>query len=313
VIVGFGCGGHLERTLGAWERARQRAGTAAETVVVLPRGDAAAEDVARLAPAVRVVEVAVGECATPGANRNRGAAGAAAEFLLFVDGDVELDAAFVARALDFLDERHWRDGREVGRVRDLFGIGAGGDVAYLAPAWICRREAFERAGGFDPRLPSDEDFELGLRLRQGGWTLHAEAALAGTHHCTPRPSFVEIARRWRSGMYAGPGLALRHAWGGPRFGALLAREWLNLTTFAFALLGAGAAGLALAGRAGPLVIWLAAALLAWAGHAVRKRSPRLAAFSLLIWGLQGAAILAAWLSGAGAGGAPAAAGPRRRE
>jgi hypothetical protein len=242
-----------------------------------------------------------------------------------VDGDVELDPAFVGRALCFLDshpgaggyggrldECYWREGREVGGLRDLFGIGRGGDMAFLAPVWLCRRAAFERVGGFDPRLPSEEDFELGVRLRQDGWTLRADPELAGTHHCTPRPSFAEIGRRWRSGMYAGPGLALRHAWGRPGFGEILAREWLYLATFGFVLLGVAAAALAATGRMGPLTAWVAAAVVGWAAHSVRKRSPRLAAFALLIWGLQGAAILAAWWLGAWGGTARGATPARGR-
>ena len=99
-------------------------------------------------------------------------------------------------------------------------------LPYLAQAWLCRRVAFENVGGFDARLPAEEDFELGTRLRRAGWSLIAISELAGIHHCAPRPSLAELGRRWRNGMFAGPGLALRHAWGGASFGELLARQRL---------------------------------------------------------------------------------------
>ena len=345
VVPAYGCGEHLARTLAAWERARARAGVAVETVVVLPAGDPAVTLVGE-APAglsARVVEVGPGEISTPGASRNRGAAGAAAEFLLFLDGDVETEAGFLARALaglerrpeaggwgGRLDERHWRGGREVGTIADAFRVGPGGPAAYLAQLWLCRRAAFEQAGGFDPRLPSEEDFELGLRLRERGWALHAEPALAGVHHCAARPTLAELRRRWGNGMYTGQGLALRHAWGTARFAPLLARQTLYLAALAGVAAGLGALLWALAGRAWPLTLWLAAVATAWLAMAARKRSARLAALSLATWAVQGVALARtllvgpwgrhaaaarlAWPAAGGASGAPAdgPTGPARR-
>ena len=339
VIAAYGCGEHLERTLAAWERSREGAGIAAETAVMLPAGDPALTLVARAAPGlgVRVLEVTAGEVATPGANRNRGAAGAQTEFLLFLDGDVELDAGFVARAIAYLEsrpevggfggrieERHWRDGAAVGGVTDLFGVGAGGEVPYLAPVWLCRRLAFEEAGRFDPRLPSEEDFELGLRLRARGWRLHAGPDAAGTHHCPARPNLAELRRRWGNGMYTGQGLALRYAWGTPRFVPLLARQKLCLAALAGLAAGAAAGLAALAGHAWPLTLWLAAVALAWLAMTARKRDARLAALSLATWAVQGVALArtlafgpwgrhAAAACGGGGGGPadPAAGGTQR--
>jgi hypothetical protein len=312
VIAAYGCGEHLERTLVAWERARELAGVAAETVVVLPAGDPAQQPVARAAAGLgaRVLEVAAGEVSTPGASRNRGAAGAQTEYLLFVDGDVELEAGFVARAIAYLDghpevggfsgrldECHWRAGMAVGGVRDLFHVGAGGEVPCLAAMWLCRRRAFEEIGGFDARLPAEEDFELSLRLRGRGWSLRAEPALAGTHHCGVRPTLAELRRRWANGMYTGQGLALRHAWATPRFAPVLARQWLYLAALAGLVVGTVALLAALAGRPGPLWRWLATLILAWLAMAVRKRSLRLGALSLATWGVQGVAIARTLLFG----------------
>ena len=302
VIVGFGCGPYLDRCLSAWEVARDAAGIEAETVVVLPPGEGA-PDLARRA---RVIEVPAGETSTPGANRNRGAEGASADWLLFLDGDVELMRGFVQRALDAvadkprvaglggrLDEKHWESGRLVGGARDLYRVGRGGEVPYLAQAWLCRRIAFEAVGGFDARLPAEEDFELGARLRRAGWALVAERELAGIHHCAPRPSLAEISRRWKNGMFAGPGLALRHARGSPFFGELLARQWLYVGALAYALFGL------LALLLSPLyfVLWVWGVLFAWVLLALRKRDLRLAGLSLLTWLVQGVALARVWFFG----------------
>lgn len=302
VIVGFGCGPYLDRCLGAWEEARAAAGIEAETVVVLPAGESALD----LARRARVIEVAPGENATPGANRNRGAEGATSDWLLFLDGDVELMRGFVAKALagvadqprvagfaGRLDEKHWQNGRLVGGARDLYRVGAGGVVPYLAQAWLCRRAAFENVGRFDARLPAEEDYELSARLRRAGWSLIATSELAGIHHCAPRPSLAELGRRWKNGMFAGPGLALRHAWGGASFGELLARQWLYLGALAFAVLGL----LALITSPLYFLLWLWVALFAWGLLALRKRSARFAALSLLTWVIQGVALVRVWVFG----------------
>lgn len=302
VIVGFGCGPYLARCLKAWEAARAFAEVEGETVVVLPAGETA--------PSGQVIGVGVGEVSTPGANRNRGSAGAAAEFLLFLDGDVELTLGFVARALakmataprlagfaGRLDERHWRDGRLVGEARDLYRVGRGGEVPYLAQAWVCRRAAFEEVGGFDARLPAEEDFELGARLRRAGWALEAEPDLAGVHDCAPRPSLAELGRRWNNGMFAGPGLALRLARGGAAFPELWARQRLYLAALGYASIGAVALLLALAGRPFLFTAWLMGLAAMWLALSLRKGSPRLAALSLLTWTIQGVALARVWLFG----------------
>ena len=302
VIVGFGCGPYLDRCLSAWEVARDTAGVEGETVVVLPPGEGA-PDLGRRA---RVLEVGPGESTTPGANRNRGAQGATSEWLLFLDGDVELMRGFVGRALAAvagrptvagfsgrLDEKHWQGGRLVGGARDLYRVGSGGKVPYLAQAWLCRRAAFENVGGFDARLPAEEDFELGARLRRAGWTLLAEPELAGVHHCAPRPSLAELRRRWKNGMYAGPGRALRQARGTALFGELLARQRLYLATLAYAVLGV----IALVVAPFYFLLWLWGLVFAWGLLALRKRSARLAALSLLTWAVQGVALVRVWLLG----------------
>jgi hypothetical protein len=308
VIAGITCGPHLVRTLDSWRAALARAGVEGEAVVVLGKGDPYGDAVR--ASGARVIEVDPGEPRTPGGNRNRGAEGAETEWLCLLDGDIELEEGFLARGLALLerrpevagfaghlDERHWRAGRVVGGDRDLYRIGPGGETRVLGAAWLCRRQAFEEVGGFDPALPAEEDFEICVRLRRAGWKLWTESEVMGWHDCAPRPSFTELVRRWKSGLYAGQGLALRRAWGKPEFGELLARQWpflIALGYFAAALVLLGAA---LAGEPLPLAAWAAVGLAGLVGMSLRKRSLRLGFMSLLTWTVQGVALVRAYVFG----------------
>jgi len=263
---------------------------------------------------------------TPGAHRNVGAAGATAPFLLFADADVTIKPAFVTHALQRfasepalaavggrIHERQWQRERMVREIPDLHGSGSGGDVEMVAAAWMARRTAFEAAGGFDPRLPAEEDVELCMRLRDRGGRVIALDERAAYHDCAPRPSLAEIRRRLRRGLFSGQGLLLRYAWGTPQFARHLGRQRLFLAAFAYALVGAGLALAWALGRLGVMAVgrgpgiaftaWAALLLATWALMAVRKRSLAVGGWAVLTWFALGIGIVRAWATGlAGATG-----------
>ena len=146
------------------------------------------------------------------------------------------------------------------------------------------------------RLSSEEDFELGMRLRRAGYGLRSLGRVAGRHWSGPRPSFGELARRWRSGLCFGQGQVLRIYAGRPGFGLLLRRQWLYLATLGLWALDLAALGTWLA-TADPrlLVAWIALPLVPLVPMSLRKRSPRLALHSLLTWTLHGFGLLAGLL------------------
>lgn len=243
---------------------------------------------------------------TPGAARMLGFAACGGEWVLFVDADVEVDPAWVSGALAIaadparagsalaglwgrLEEWFEDGGRDRPGVPDLYRVGgAEREVDYLATLALYRRDALIAAGGYDARLHSEEDFELGLRLRRAGYRLRSLGRLAGRHWSAPRPSFAELARRWRTGLCFGQGEVLRLYLGRPGFGALLRRQALYLATLAMWALGVVALGAALAtDDARPLALWAALPLATLALLLARKRSPRLAALSLSTWTLNG--------------------------
>jgi hypothetical protein len=249
---------------------------------------------------------------TPGAARNAGLAACGGAWVLFVDADVEVDAAWVERALGEtgrdpavaglwgrLEEWFADGGEERPGSRDMYRTGDGdGDSAYLATLALYRRDALERVGAYEPRLNSEEDFELGLRLRAAGFRMRTLAPRAARHWSGPRPSFAEIGRRWRTGLCFGQGQVLRLYLGRAGLGVHLRRQAHYLATLALWLAAPVAWAL---GGPRALAAWSLVLLALFALMAVRKRSARLALHSLLTWTVNAAGMVVGFVRG----GAPA--------
>lgn len=241
---------------------------------------------------------------TPGAARNAGFARTSEPWVLFVDADVEVDEAWIKAMLSALDSapatlagvwgrlEEWfvDGGAERPGARDMYRIGDDAHPCdYLATLALYRADALRAVGGYEPRLNSEEDFELGLRLRRAGFTLEARPPRAARHWSAPRPSFSEIGRRWRTGLCFGQGQVLRLYAGRPGFAAHVRRQAHYFATLAMWL--ALPVALAVAGGTGAR-LWSLALLALFAVMAVRKRSARLALHSLLTWTVNAAGMVA---------------------
>ena len=252
---------------------------------------------------------------TPGAARNAGFAACGGSWVLFVDADVEVERAWVERACAVAGVDHavagmwgrieeWfvEGNRERPGVRDLYRVGERDAAAeYTATLSFYRRDALARVGGYDARLSSEEDFELGLRLRNAGFPLRTLAPLAARHWSAPRPSFAEIGRRWSTGLCYGPGQALRLYAGRPGFAALARRNAHYFATLALWLAGPVAF---IAGGAPGLGAWAVLPLALLVVLAARKKSARLALHSLLTWTVMAAGTLVGLVRGGVAAPAP---------
>jgi glycosyl transferase family 2 len=249
---------------------------------------------------------------TPGAARNVGFAACGGEWVLFVDADVEVERDWLVRALGevatdetlagawgrieewFVDDVGIRSGG-----RDLYRVGdRDADADYTATFSFYRRSALEKVGGYEARLQSEEDFELGLRLRRAGFRLRTLAPFAARHWSAPRPSFGEITRRWRTGLCFGPGQALRLYLGKPGFEALARRNAHYVVMLVLWLAGPFALGV---GGGRGLAAWALAPAALFAFMTLKKRSVRLAAHSLATWTVMAAGTLVGFVRG----GAPA--------
>ncbi len=223
------------------------------------------------------------------------------EFVYLMDGDMELDPAFLAQALAFLAqhpevagvggrvvernldtleyrERQAREAREPHRVP--------GPVDRLDGGALYRRLAIQEAGYLSDRnLHSYEEFDLAARLRSRGWKLWRLPDAAVSHEGHRVPALRLLARRWASGYAWGPGELLRAALGRPWLRLVLrdVRElWLYAGVWAWWSVMAAAAWTVTPGAAGVGAV-LALALAPPLAMGLRKRSLGRGAHAVLAW------------------------------
>lgn len=207
VVIGRNEGARLVRCLES-VRAMGSIGGAVETIYVDSGStDGSPARAAELGATVLTVQP-LRPCAAVG--RNAGWRAARGEFVLFLDGDTVLDAAFPACALRELAEPQvgvvWGHRREIrahdsiyNRVLDLDWIFPIGESTYCGGDAVMRREVLVRTDGFDDTLIAGEEPELCRRIRAAGWTIrHIDAPMTG--HDLAIGSFRQYWRRaFRSG------------------------------------------------------------------------------------------------------------------
>lgn len=132
---------------------------------------------------------------TPANGRMAGLMLTRAEFIMFLDGDMELHREFLAAAMAFMRTRPeaagvrgiWNDlqfrGRRQALLRNFDRIP---DVitsknAYFAGAFFARRNAIERVGGYDVGLLINEEVSLYCKLRAAGWITYRMPVPMITH------------------------------------------------------------------------------------------------------------------------------------
>ncbi len=174
--------------------------------------DAVAARLVRDHPQVRMVANPSG---TTPAGLNAAIAATTGEIIVRVDGHAELSPGYIERAVQTLV----RTGAvNVGGVQRAVGVtvfeqavaaamgspfGVGGarfhtggsqgpvDTVYLG---VFRREALERAGGFDACLIRNQDYELNIRLRAAGGTVWFDPSLWAVYR--PRGSLLALGRQY---------------------------------------------------------------------------------------------------------------------
>ena len=143
--------------------------------------------------------------------RNLGWTRARGEFILFLDGDTQLDPDFVARALQTLEDpvlcAAWGHRRESDpgqsiytRVLDLDWVYPVGRTQYFGGDVLVRRTALASVDGFDPTLKAGEEPEMCARLRAAGWQIEHIDAPMTRHDLAVNTLRAYWLRAYRSGI-----------------------------------------------------------------------------------------------------------------
>lgn len=254
---------------------------------------------------IRIVQLLHREDRSCGVGAQLGYQFACGEFVYILDGDMELCPGFLERVLDILhrdarvagvaglvEEMH-TDNLEFRNRQNRKGKSMGdGEVAKLNMGGLYRRSALEQVGYFTNRnLHSNEELELGLRLRAKGWRLLRIEAPGIRHYGHTDNSLRLLLRRWRSGYVRGAGMLLRTAWGKDYLPGVLRHCASSFVTIGWWL---SLLGTLLLPIEWPTKIFILAALfvLPFLLMVIKKRSLALGVFSVLTWNIFAAGLLA---------------------
>jgi glycosyltransferase involved in cell wall biosynthesis len=148
------------------------------------------------------------------------------EFIYILDGDMELDPAFLVAALAAMDADSTLGGVgglveeesdanyefRVRKRRRAAAVARG--CEWLDMGGLYRAASLREVGYFSNRnLHAYEEMDLGLRLGARGWTLRRLAVRGVLHHGRAEGNWTLLAARWRSRYYDGAGELLRAALG----------------------------------------------------------------------------------------------------
>lgn len=184
-----------------------------------------------LANGAKVVTLENGDERCCGVGHQLGYLHAQGEFLLLMDGDMELAEGFIEQGLAFLESHPDYAGvagmvemddassyEFKSRKQRLHKIYPVGDCGHLGGGGLYIKSAIEKIGYLTNRnLHAYEEAELGMRLKHAGYKLH-RLAIPYFSHTSYDMSSVELMKyRWRSGYLFASGELLKSAWAKPHF------------------------------------------------------------------------------------------------
>jgi len=221
---------------------------------------------------VTVLRIPDDELTSPGAGRYVGTTHACGDYILFVDGDMQLTDGWLADALELVRTEsvagvtgHLNDRPADERADQT----APNEVDALRGVALYDAAILDDVGGFDPYLQASEDTDVGFRLRAAGYDLYRLPTVVATHPDTG--SLSDPVRRWRRGYFHGVGQAVRKGASDP---GVLARHVLALR-HSFLAAGWLGLGLLLAARSRRLFLaWTGLSTVAVACYAARTGTRR---------------------------------------
>ncbi|WJM84217.1 glycosyltransferase [Dickeya chrysanthemi] len=153
------------------------------------------------------------------------------DYLLLMDGDMELEEGFIEHGIAFLENHpdyagvagtvemdgaaNYEFKSRKQRIHKIYPLG---DCGHLGGGGLYRRAAIEKIGYLTNRsLHGYEEAELGMRLLSAGYKLHRLNVPYFRHTSYTMPTFTMLRYRWKNGFLWAPGELLRSAWGTPHF------------------------------------------------------------------------------------------------
>lgn len=268
-------------------------GGEAEVIVADSRSEDATVEVALQFP-VTVVRLGAQEPRGCGTGVQMGFQHSVGDFVLVLDGDMELQPGFLPVAFRTLAADPKLAGvagiAQESVVRNRFdrhriatkGAARCGVQTFLGGGALYRRAAIQDAGGYaaDRNLHAFEEMELGLRLGARGWKLQRLPVPFVKHTGHPDSTYALAWQMWRNGRMATGGVLLRLALWRPWFLSTLRPFSHSLATIVYwpvlaALFILDAPQAAISMLAAAAAVFL---LLLW-----RKGSVADAVFSVVMW------------------------------
>jgi glycosyltransferase involved in cell wall biosynthesis len=217
------------------------------------------------------------------------------DYVYVLDGDMELDPAFLPAALAALaadsrlagvagvvEEESDASYQFRGRKRRARERKAQ-DCEWLDMGGLYRVAALREVGYLSNRnLHAYEEMELGLRLVAAGWGLQRLPLRSVLHHGRPEGNWGLLVRRWRSRYLDGAGELLRAAHGKPFF-ARVVRSQAHLLVATLIWIGLVVGIAAWPVSPAPMLICIATLLGLIAVRAARTRNMADAVFGQVVW------------------------------
>jgi glycosyltransferase involved in cell wall biosynthesis len=235
---------------------------------------------------------------TAGMGRYTGYKATSGDFVLFLDGDMELGEGWLRRSLDVMEARPEiavTTGLVIDRPestpfegRFVTPPAVEGEIAlkplpYTGGAALYRRSVLEEVGTFHPYVYSDEEPELCIRIRHRGYQIFQLNYPIAYHYSRPTEAISTLFARWRRNLYLGAGQNLRYHAGRDTFRPYVLQRGFGIIP-AFAL-AAGVLSLVWYARTRHwqgFALWLSALGLLVTADTYRKRSFYRALFSLTL-------------------------------
>lgn len=216
------------------------------------------------------------------------------EFVLFLDGDMELCKGWLDQALKLMHSK--ADVAVVcGRVVDQPitpqmqtlkltpqpGDSVAVEVQHGGGAALYRRSVLEQVGSFNPYLYSDEEPELCLRIRHAGYRVLRLSRPIVMHYSTPAEELSTLLFRRNRNLWLGFGQSIRYFWGSPLLAPYLRERGWVIAPALFILIGIfSLVVVVLTTQWVWLVLWAGSLVVLALALAIRKHSFKRAIFSL---------------------------------